>query len=90
MLQTLLVGFALATIYGAAFHFWMGGSSHRLLLYLLAGWLGFALGHFVGAALHIDVLRIGQLNLLTATVGSLVALGAARILVVADNAPSPK
>ena len=61
-LQALLVGFALSTIIGASFHLWMGGTARRLALYLMAAWLGFALGHFVGAALNIAVLRIGQLS----------------------------
>lgn len=89
-LQALLVGFALSTIIGASFHLWMGGTARRLALYLMAAWLGFALGHFVGAALNIAVLRIGQLNVFSATVGSLVALGAARILVMADGLTNQK
>ncbi len=89
-LQDLLLGFALSTIIGAGFHLWMGGSSRRLALYLMAGWLGFALGHFVGAALNIAALRVGQLNVFSAAVGSLVALGAARVLVIADGISSQK
>jgi hypothetical protein len=85
-LQALLVGFALSTIYGAGFHLILGGSSRRLALYLLAGWLGFALGHFVGDALGITLLKVGVLNTFAATVGSAVALGAARVLVLAENA----
>lgn len=89
-LQALLVGFALSTIYGAGFHLALGGGSRRLALYLLAGWLGFALGHFVGAALGLTLLRVGVLNVFAATVGSAVALGAARLLVVADDGMRPK
>jgi hypothetical protein len=85
-LQALLVGFALSTIYGAGFHLILGGGSRRLALYLLAGWLGFALGHFVGDALGITLLKVGVLNTFAASVGSAVALGAARILVLADSA----
>jgi hypothetical protein len=89
-LQAWLVGFAVSTVYGALFHLWLGGGSRRLALYLLAGWLGFALGHYVGEALNIGVLRVGPLNLLTGTFGSAVALGAARILVIADTRPISK
>jgi hypothetical protein len=89
-LQGWLVGFALSTVYGALFHLWLGGGSRRLALYLLAAWLGFALGHFVGEALSISVLKIGPLNALTGTVGSAVALGAARILVIAENSSAAK
>jgi hypothetical protein len=89
-LQAWLVGFAVSTVYGALFHLWLGGGARRLALFLLAAWLGFALGHFVGEALSIGVLKVGPLNLLTATVGSAVALGAARILVIADDRASAK
>jgi uncharacterized membrane protein YjjP (DUF1212 family) len=70
----------LATLYGAAFHVWQGGGARRLGLYLLAGWLGFALGHLLGNALGVRVLMVGPLNVLAATLGSGVALFAARWL----------
>jgi hypothetical protein len=89
-LQAWLVGFALSTVYGALFHLWLGGGSRRLALYLLAAWLGFALGHYVGEALGIGVLKIGPLNALTGTFGSAVALGAARVLVIADDRANTK
>jgi len=89
-LQAWLVGFALSTVLGAVFHLWLGGGSRRLALYLLAAWLGFALGHFVGEALLIDALKIGPLNAFGGTVGAAVALGAARLLVIADDRANVK
>lgn len=77
---TLLLAFALATIYGAGFHLWQGGGARRLALYLLSGWLGFTLGQFLGELLGIRLLAIGTLNWLTASLGSVVALFAARWL----------
>jgi uncharacterized membrane protein YjjP (DUF1212 family) len=88
--QTWLLAFALATLYGAGFHVWQGGGARRLALYLLAGWLGFALGHFAGDALSIHVLKVGALNAFSATIGSLIALGGARLLVTNDTLPSAK
>jgi hypothetical protein len=85
---TLLLGFALATMYGAGFHLWQGGSARRLALYLLSGWLGFVLGHFLGDALGLRLLAIGTLNWLTATLGSVVALFAARWLTTRDAEPA--
>lgn len=84
---TLLLGFALATMYGAGFHLWQGGSARRLALYLLSGWLGFALGHFLGEALGLRLFPIGTLNWLTATLGSVVALFAARWLTTREVEP---
>ncbi len=84
-LPTLLLGFTLATIYGAGFHLWQGGSARRLALYLLAGWLGFALGHYGGQWLKVAVLMAGELNLLGATLGAAIALFAARWLATAET-----
>lgn len=89
-IQTWLLAFTLATLYGAAFHVWQGGSARRLALYLLAGWLGFTIGHFAGDALGIHLLQVGALNAFSATIGSLIALGTARMLVTSDTLPNPK
>lgn len=70
----------MATLYGAAFHLISGGDAKRLALYLLAGWLGFSLGHLLGNMLEIRVLMIGPLYAFTATLGAVVALVAARLL----------
>ena len=71
---TLTFAFILATLLGALFHLIVGGDARRLALFLLAGWLGFAIGHVVGAALEINLLNIGTLRVLPAGVGSLIAL----------------
>jgi uncharacterized membrane protein YjjP (DUF1212 family) len=84
---TLLLAVALATMYGAGFHVWQGGGARRLALYLLAGWLGFALGHVLGNVLNIQFLMIGELNFFTATLGSGMALFLARWLVISDILP---
>ncbi len=89
-IQTWLLAFTLATLYGAIFHVWQGGSARRLALYLLSGWLGFLIGHFAGDALGIHLLQVGALNAFSATVGSIIALAAARLLVTNDTLPSPK
>ncbi|HLE28727.1 MAG TPA: hypothetical protein VI793_11460 [Anaerolineales bacterium] len=86
---TLLLAVTLATLYGAGFHLWQGGGARRLALYLLAGWLGFTLGHWVGEAMGVRVMMIGALNFASATLGSLVALVAARWLATSEaTAPS--
>jgi uncharacterized membrane protein YjjP (DUF1212 family) len=85
---TLLLAVALATMYGAGFHLWQGGGARRLALYLLAGWLGFTLGHVLGNLLGIQLFMIGQLNFLTATAGSALALVLARWLVISEIIPT--
>ena len=47
-LPTFLLAIGLATLFGAAFHIWQGGDARRLVFFLVASWLGFALGHVTG------------------------------------------
>ena len=75
-----LAALLLSTLYGAGFHTFAGGGGRRLVLFLLSGWLGFALGHVLGNALGIRLFMLGPLNLTTASLGSFVALFAARWL----------
>ena len=75
-------GFILATLYGAAFHLIFGGDARRLALFLLAGWLGFTLGHIFGVIFAINVFSIGPLHIFSATLGAWLALAAARFLTV--------
>jgi hypothetical protein len=77
----LVLGFLLATAYGAAFHLIIGGPPRRLVLYVLAAWIGFILGHFVGDFLGIEVLKLGVVHLLSASLGAWIALFSSFILV---------
>lgn len=67
-------GFILATLYGAVFHLLVGGDARRLALYLVTAWLAFAAGQVLGTVLAIQVLKIGTLQLFTATMTTLLAL----------------
>jgi len=77
---TATFAFILATLYGAGFHFVVGGDVRRLALFLLSAWIGFALGHLLGVTFGIDILNIGTLRIVAATIGALVALFAAHFL----------
>ena len=72
--SSIVLGFLLATAYGTLFHVLIGGPARRLLLYVVASWIGFAIGHFAGDILLIDWFQLGPLNLLSASVGSWAAL----------------
>lgn len=76
-----VLGFLLATAYGAGFHFLMGGPARRIVLYVLAAWLGFALGHLLGDWLGITTLKLGSIHLLSASLGSWIALLGSWVLV---------
>jgi hypothetical protein len=77
---SIVFSFILATLYGAAFHFLSGGDARRLALFLLAAWLGFALGQAFGDIIGMTLLDIGPLHMLAATIGAWLALVVARLL----------
>lgn len=72
--SSIVLGFLLATAYGTLFHLLIGGPARRLFLYVVSSWFGFAIGHFAGNMLLIDWFQLGPLNLLSASVGSWIAL----------------
>lgn len=72
--SALVLGFLLATAYGTGFHVLLGGPARRILLYVLAAWIGFVLGHFLGDLLNIELLKLGVLHLFSATLGAWIAL----------------
>lgn len=77
---TLVFAAILATLLGAAFHFIMGGSLRRLLLYIWASWVGFGLGHFIGVFFGINALNVGTLRFFSAALGAIAALVAVWLL----------
>lgn len=77
---TATLGFILATLYGAVFHFIVGGDARRLALFLLTAWVGFTLGHLLGVLFEINILNIGTLRIVAATSGALLALAVSYIL----------
>jgi hypothetical protein len=77
---SVVLGFILATLYGAAFHLIFGGNTRQLALYLLASWLGFGLGQVFGATLGLRLFGIGPINTFAATLGAWIALFLTRFL----------
>lgn len=69
-----VLGFLLATAYGSGFHVLLGGPARRILLYVIAAWFGFALGHVVGDLFNIELLKLGVLHLFSASLGAWAAL----------------
>ncbi len=73
-LPALFYGFLLATLYGAAYHFWIGGKGLQLLIYITLAWAGFWAGHFLGAYLEWTFASLGPINAGLGTLGSLLFL----------------
>ncbi|MBI3361130.1 MAG: hypothetical protein HY023_08470 [Chloroflexi bacterium] len=84
-LPSLFFAAILSTLYGAAFHVWQGGGANRMLFYLIAAWIGFAIGHAVGGLAGVTFGAIGPLNAGTATLGSLLTLFLARWFLGTDT-----
>lgn len=76
----LVLGFLLASAYGAVFHLVYGGSLRRILLYLAAAWVGFLAGQLAGDFLNFELLKVGKIHLLSASIGAWALLLAARWL----------
>ena len=70
----LFFGVLLSTAYGAAFHFWKGGSLRKMLLFLLLAWLGFWIGHTAGGLLNWTFAPLGPIHAGMATLGSALFL----------------
>ncbi|MFH1908103.1 MAG: hypothetical protein ABIL11_12110 [Chloroflexota bacterium] len=73
-IPALFFGLLLSSLYGAAFHFWKGGSLKKLLLLIVIAWVGFWGGHLLGGKLGWTFFAIGPINAGMATLGSAVVL----------------
>ena len=73
-LPALFYGFLLATLYGTAYHFWIGGKGWQLLICIILAWAGFWAGHFLGAYLEWTFASLGPINAGLGTLGSLLFL----------------
>lgn len=88
-IQAVLLGCLIATLYGAGFHLWRGGSIWRLFLYIVFAWVGFWGGHFLAGQLGWQFLQVGSLNLGMATILSVLVLGIGYWLSLAQIESNP-
>lgn len=72
--QAILFGMLVATLIGALFHLWRGGSLKRLLLYIVLSWFGFWSGHLLAAQLNWNFGAVGALNLGMAIIVAVLVL----------------
>jgi hypothetical protein len=73
-IPSLIFAFLIASLYGVLYHLVRNGGLGRLLLFLIFGWAGFALGHLLGIWQGWFLIMVGELNLGLSTLGSLVLL----------------
>lgn len=77
---TFVFSFIVATLLGAIYHLIVGGDARRLALFLLVGWVGFAVGHIAGSVLDIRIFDIGRLHIVPSVIGALFALIIATVM----------
>lgn len=63
----LVLSIVIASAYGALFHVWKGKTVQDLLIYLVAGLVGFGLGQLVGHTLGLGIFMIGQIHVVEAS-----------------------
>jgi uncharacterized membrane protein YfcA len=66
----LLFSALVGAIYGTLFHLWRGTNLKDLPIYLAAGIVGFGLGQALGDFIGLDILMIGEIHILEATIVS--------------------
>ncbi len=76
----LVFSFILVSIYAALFHLWWGKSVKELVLYWVAGLVGFGVGQLAGSSLGFKLLMIGQIYVLEGTLACWLFLFIARWL----------
>lgn len=89
-LPGITLGLLVSSGLSLVFHLIRGGAISRLLLYLLAGWFSFFLGHLVGEWIDWRLLRVGPINMFPAVLAALVGLFAASVLAGPEAKPRPK
>jgi len=82
---TLLLGFLISTLYGAAFHLWRGGGIGRLIFYLILAWCGFWAGQSLASQVGLTLWSVGSLHLGIATFFSLLFLAVGYWLSLLDK-----
>lgn len=79
-LPSLLFSFLLASLYGVLFYLLFGRGWLALGVYWLAALIGFALGQFLSGAVAFSLLPIGSVNVIEASIASLIVLALTRRL----------
>ncbi|MCJ7694171.1 MAG: hypothetical protein MUO40_01990 [Anaerolineaceae bacterium] len=86
----IVLGFVIATLFGALFHLWKDGGFAKLVLYQLLSWSGFVLGHFFAHWLSVKFLDVGPLHVGFGILGSIVMLFFGNWLSLINNEPKGK
>ncbi|MDE2855583.1 MAG: hypothetical protein OXN88_15535 [Chloroflexota bacterium] len=83
----IIFAFVIATMYGLGFHVVLGGNARRLVLFVVTSWVGFLLGQYIGGFIEINLLRIGVIHLLPASITAVGLLIFAHVLTAEPTTP---
>ena len=70
----ILISLLLGGTYGTLFHLWRGKNLRDLVIYFLAGIIGFGFGQGLANLMGFNLLLIGPLHIIEATIASWVSL----------------
>ena len=70
----ILLSLLLGGIYGTLFHLWRGKSIRDLIIYFLAGIIGFGLGQWLANLLDFNFMLVGPVHIVEATIVSWLSL----------------
>ena len=80
MSPSIVLGVLLSVSYASLFHLWGGRHLRDLGVFLIVALVGFGLGQVIGIFTDIDLLRIGPVHALEATIMAWVGLVLAKLV----------
>ncbi|RME70537.1 MAG: hypothetical protein D6784_16580 [Chloroflexi bacterium] len=81
----LLLTILLGTTYGTVFFLWRGDGARELLLYTVSGVVAFAVGQIIANMVGLDLLMIGPLHIVEASLVSWAGLVAVHWLLARQS-----
>lgn len=81
LLLSILVSVGLAS----AFHLWRGRTVADLVLFLIVAAIGFGVGQLAGTVVRIPLLEVGEIHVVEASIGALLALALAQLITSAPK-----
>jgi uncharacterized membrane protein YfcA len=78
---SLLLSLLLSVVYASLFHLWRGRNLRDYFVFLIAAIAGFGAGQLAGAMIRLPMLQVGEVHVIEATVGALLGLTIAAMLV---------
>lgn len=89
-ISTYIFGWLFATLLAALFHLWRDGGFWKLVLFMVASWVGFLIGHLMAVSYEFNFMMVGSLHLGGGLIGSVIALFVSHWLGQIETKPKNK